>query len=35
MKGEMTGFFRGAHHDRVSKNEMQKQFGVSVDEIYQ
>ena len=31
----MTGFFPFAHHQRVSKNEMRKQLGVSADETYQ
>ena len=30
----MTGFFRRAYQQRVSKNEMRKQFGISVDETY-
>ena len=30
----MTGFFRRAYQQRVSKNEMRKQFGISADETY-
>ena len=33
-KGAMTGFFRRAHQQSVSKNEMRKQFCVSTDETY-
>ena len=34
-KGAMTDFFRRAHQQRVSKNEMCQQFGVSAGETYQ
>ena len=34
-KGTMIGFFCRAYQQRVSKIEMQKQFGVSADETYQ
>ena len=33
-KRAMTGFFRRAYQQRVSKNEMRKQFGISADETY-
>ena len=33
-KGAMNGYFRRSHQQRVSKNEMRKQFGVSADETY-
>ena len=34
-KGAMTDFFRRACQQRVSKNEMRKQSGISADETYQ
>ena len=34
-KGRMTGYFRSAHQQKVSKNEIRKQFRVSADETYE
>ena len=34
-KGAMTGFFRRAHQQKVSKNEMDKQIALSTNSSYQ